>query len=150
MQFLQECKVLRPPDTDKFTQTHLCTFANLCCPPTEQLAPQYFTIPSTHGCHISSQPCSYSPNCISFEVIFTLFLDLHHYRLMSLQTYVIVKSQHTLTNARRSYCGTVRSILQQSSNNEEGFAFNSNKLIVYIIYYEYAVILLKNMMLLQC
>ena len=109
-----------------------------------------FTIPSTHGCHISSQPCSYSPNCISFEVIFTLFLDLHHYRLMSLQTYVIVKSQHTLTNARRSYCGTVRSILQQSSNNEEGFAFNSNKLIVYIIYYEYAVIPLKNMMLLQC
>ena len=72
---------------------------------------------------------------------------------MSLQTYVIVKSQHTLTNARRSYCGTVRSILQQSSNNEEGFAFNSNKLIVYIIYYdsyEYAVIPLKNMMLVQC
>ena len=66
-----------------------------------------FTIPSNraydelcwtkHGRRISSQPRSHSPNCISFVVIFTSFSDLHHYRLTSLQTYVIVKSQRILT-----------------------------------------------------
>ena len=86
----------------RFTRTHLCTSVSLSCPPTEQLAPQCQPTPrpsqfpqiwhmmccvlGNNWRRISSQPRSHSLNCISVEVIFTSFSDLHHYRLTSLQT----------------------------------------------------------------
>ena len=104
------------PAWHRFTQTHFCRFVSLSCPPTEQLAPQYQLTP-----HSSQFPKIWHMMCCVLDNTWTPYFQsatfslpqryivsshlffisyLHHHRLTSLQTYVIVKSQRMLTTTR--------------------------------------------------
>ena len=97
MQVLQECWVLCLPDTD----LHKCTHAHLWgdwqssrLQNTSWLHALHNSLKfgiwcsvrwTTHGRHISSQPCSHSPMVYPSRSSSHYFSDLHYYRLTSLQ-----------------------------------------------------------------
>ena len=106
LQFLQEHWVLLPLDTD--LHKRFCTFMSLSCPPTEQLAPQCQLTPRhsqfpqiwhvmccVFGRHMG--PVFLVSHFLTPPTVYRFRSSSRHFTLTSLQTYIIVKSQHTLS-----------------------------------------------------
>ena len=118
MQFLQQRGVLRPPDTDLHKRTSVHLWAWFAHQQSSWLHNTSWVTPCS-----SQFPQVWQMMCCVLDNTWTPYFqsatfsllqrymdrghlhvisNLHHHRLTSLQTYVIVKSQHTLTTTIQS------------------------------------------------